>query len=356
MIKPIRKVTIVGVGAIGGLFAAWMGTRLGQGENEQPVGQGIELSAVARGATLEALNTHGVVWTDEQGARHHASIRATDKASELGPQDLVIVSVKGPAMPTVAPSVQALLGPDTTVLVAMNGVPWWFFQGLGGEAEGWQLNAVDPEGTTAQCIPPSHVLGCVVHASAQAPQPGQVARVKNNQLIIGEPKGGASDRAAAVAALLGAAGFDVTVSERIQRDIWFKLWGNMTMNPVSAITGAPCDRILDDPLVRGFCSAVMLEAQSIGARIGLPIDQDPESRHGLTRKLGSFKTSMLQDVEAGRTIELDALVGAVREIGQRLGLPTPNMDALMGLTRLMGQMRNLYPPAPLRGFPPGGQH
>ncbi len=155
-----------------------------------------------------------------------------------------------------------------------------------------------------------------------------------------------SPRVQAVADLLSAAGFGVTVSERIQRDIWFKLWGNMTINPISAITGAPCDRILDDPLVRGFVSAIMLEAKAIGERIGIPIDQSPEDRHAVTRKLGSFKTSMLQDVEAGRPIELDALVGAVREIGQHLGVATPNMDALMGLTRLMGQMKHLYPDTP----------
>jgi 2-dehydropantoate 2-reductase len=235
------------------------------------------------------------------------------------------------------------MGPNTVVLVAMNGVPWWFFDGLPGEAAGLQLNAVDPGGVTAAHIPTSQVIGCVVHASAAAPRPARIERIKNNQLIIGEPAGGVTPRVQAVADLLGAADFGVTVSERIQRDIWFKLWGNMTMNPVSAITGAPCDRILDDELVRGFCSAVMREAQAIGARIGIPIDQHPEDRHAVTRKMGSFKTSMLQDVEAGRPIELDALVGAVREIGQHLGEATPNMDALMGLTRLMGQMRGLYP-------------
>jgi 2-dehydropantoate 2-reductase len=155
--------------------------------------------------------------------------------------------------------------------------------------------------------------------------------------------GGVSPRVQALADLLSGAGFAVAVSERIQRDIWFRLWGNMTISPFSAIPGAPCDRVLDDPLVRGYVSAIMLEAKAIGARIGIPIDQSPEDRHAVTRKLGSFKTSMLQDVEAGRPIELDALVGAVREIGQHLGLATPNMDALMGLTRLMGQMKGLYP-------------
>jgi 2-dehydropantoate 2-reductase len=169
--------------------------------------------------------------------------------------------------------------------------------------------------------------------------------VRNNQLIVGEPSGGSSPRAGAVAALLAQAGFGVTVSERIQRDIWFKLWGNMTMNPVSALTGATCDRILDDPLVRDFCSHVMLEAQDIGQRIGLGIDQSPDDRHAITRKLGAFKTSMLQDVEASRPIELDALVAAVREVGHHLGLPTPHTDALLGLTRLMAQTRGLYPRA-----------
>ncbi|MDP2024440.1 MAG: 2-dehydropantoate 2-reductase [Hydrogenophaga sp.] len=330
-----QKVAVVGVGAIGGLFAGWLGSRL-------PAGQ-VQLSAVARGETLRTLRERGLTWVNAEGTEHRVVIHASDDPASLGVQDLVIVSVKGPAMPQVAPAVRALMGPHTVVLVAMNGVPWWFFDGLPGEASGLRLNAVDPGGVTAALIPTSQVVGCVVHASAAAPTPGRIERIKNNQLIIGEPAGGVTPRAQGVADLLSAAGFGVTVSERIQRDIWFKLWGNMTMNPVSAITGAPCDRILDDELVRGFCSAVMREAQAIGARIGIPIDQQPEDRHAVTRKMGSFKTSMLQDVEAGRPIELDALVGAVREIGQHLGEPTPSMDALMGLTRLMGQMRGLYP-------------
>jgi 2-dehydropantoate 2-reductase len=333
-----QKVAVVGVGAIGGLFAGWLGSRL-------PAGQ-IQLSAVARGETLRTLRERGLTWVDAEGAEHQTAINASEDPASLGVQDLVIVSVKGPAMPQIAPVVRALMGPQTVVLVAMNGVPWWFFDGLPGEAAGLRLNAVDPGGITAQHIPTSQVIGCVVHASAAAPQPARIERIKNNQLIIGEPAGGASLRVQALSELFTQAGFGVTVSERIQRDIWYKLWGNMTMNPVSAITGAPCDRILDDELVRGFCSAVMREAQSIGARIGIPIDQNPEDRHAVTRKLGSFKTSMLQDVEAGRPIELDALVGTVREIGQHLGEATPNMDALMGLTRLMGQMKKLYPDTP----------
>ncbi len=333
-----KKIAIVGVGAIGGLFAGWLGSRL-------PAGQ-IQLSAVARRDTLRALRERGLVWVDADGAEHTVQVNGSDDPASLGVQDLVIVSVKGPAMPQVAPAVRALMGPHTVVLVAMNGVPWWFFDGLPGEAAGLQLHTVDPGGVTAENIPTAQVIGCVVHASAAAPQPARIERIKNNQLIIGEPAGGVSTRVQALSELLTQAGFGVTVSERIQRDIWYKLWGNMTINPISAITGAPCDRILDDPLVRGYVSAIMLEAKAIGARIGIPIDQSPEDRHAVTRKLGSFKTSMLQDVEAGRPIELDALVGAVREIGQHLGVATPNMDALMGLTRLMGQMKKLYPDTP----------
>jgi 2-dehydropantoate 2-reductase len=337
-----QRIAIVGMGAIGSAFAAWLGSRL-------PAGQ-IQLSALARGATLHQLRTEGLTWTDEHGAERRlppAALHASNNPVDLGPQDLIIIAVKGPALAAVAPAVTALLAPHTTVLVAMNGLPWWFFHGLPGECAGMPLTSVDPQGQIAQAIPAAQVLGCVVHLSATQPGPGRLGPVRNNRLIVGEPGGSSTPRANAVAALLAQAGFGVTVSERIQADIWFKLWGNMTMNPVSALTGATCDRILDDPLVRGFCSHVMLEAQAIGQRIGLGIDQSPDDRHAITRQLGAFKTSMLQDVEASRPIELDALVAAVREVGQRLGLPTPHTDALLGLTRLMAQTMGLYPsPSP----------
>ncbi len=329
------KIAVVGLGAVGGAFAGLLGTL-------QP-SKNMQLSAIARGKTLTALQTQGLMWTDASGQSHQVAMTASDDAADLGPQDVVIVAVKGPSLGGVAPVVQKLLGPHTVVLVAMNGVPWWFFDGLGGACDGLQLSVLDPQGVIAQCIPTSQMLGCVVHFSAQSPSAGVVQNMKGNQLIIGEPAGGVSARAQGVADVLNAAGFDVKVSPRIQQDIWFKLWGNMTMNPVSALTGAPCDQILDDDLVRAFCSAVMLEAQAIGARIGCDIAQAPEDRHAVTRKLGSFKTSMLQDVEHDRQIELDSLLGAVRAIGQHLQLPTPSIDALYGLTRLMARTRGLYP-------------
>ncbi len=329
------KIAVVGLGAVGGAFAGLLGTL-------QP-SKNMQLSAIARGKTLTALQTQGLMWTDASGQSHQVAMTASDDAADLRPQDVVIVAVKGPSLGGVAPVVQKLLGPHTVVLVAMNGVPWWFFDGLGGACDGLQLSVLDPQGVIAQCIPTSQMLGCVVHFSAQSPSAGVVQNMKGNQLIIGEPAGGVSARAQGVADVLNAAGFEVKVSPRIQQDIWFKLWGNMTMNPVSALTGAPCDQILDDDLVRAFCSAVMLEAQTIGARIGCDIAQAPEDRHAVTRKLGSFKTSMLQDVEHDRQIELDSLLGAVRAIGQHLQLPTPSIDALYGLTRLMARTRGLYP-------------
>ena len=327
------KVCIVGLGAIGGLLAAWLGTRL-------PVGA-VTLSALARGATLAAVRSHGLVLESASGTQAVA-LQASDDAAALGAQDLVMVAVKAPALAAVAPAVHALLGPQTQVLTAMNGVPWWFFEGLGGPCQGLTLASVDPGGGVRALIPAAQVVGGVVHLSSTSPAPGRVRHVGGNGIVIGRALGGSSAPLQSLARLLGDAGLAVTVSERIQREVWFKLWGNMTMNPVSALTGAPCDRILDDPLVRAFCSAVMREAQAIGAAFGVPIDQQPEMRHAVTRKLGSFKTSMLQDALAGRPLEIDALVGAVREIGVHLGLATPHIDALLGLVRLMASERGLY--------------
>ncbi len=330
--ESVVKVCIVGAGAIGG----WLGAYLGHA-----LGDEVRLSALARGATLAALRAQGLRLETPAGELLSVPLRASDRPEELGPQDLVVVAVKGPALASVAPAVAALLGPETRVLVAMNGVPWWFFDGLAGPCQGLQLESVDPGGVVRGLIPSERVIGAVVHASCATPEPGRIRHVMGMGLILGSALGGQDAELAPTAALLQRAGFNATVSDRIQRDIWFKLWGNMTMNPISALTGATCDRILDDELVRGFVTNVMLEAAEIGARIGCPVDQTPEQRHAVTRKLGAFKTSMLQDVEAGRTIELQALVGAVREIAQHIGLATPFTDAMLGLTRLMAQSRGL---------------
>lgn len=323
------KVCIYGAGAIGG----WIGVRLARA--------GHEVSVVARGATLQQLQAHGLR-LQEAGEARSVPVRASAAPAELGVQDLVVVAVKAPAMADVARAIGPLLGPDTMVLTAMNGVPWWFFQGFGGALQGRRLKAVDPDGAIAEAIPAGHVIGCVVHASCALQGPGYVQHHFGNKLIVGEPSGAQSQRVLALVEVLRDAGFETVLSEQIQQDAWFKLWGNMTVNPVSAMTGAPTDLILADDLVRGFISAVMLEAREIGARVGIPIEQTPEDRHQVTRKLGSFKPSMLQDVEAGKPVEIDALVTVVKEMGELTGVPTPFTDALLGLSRLHARVRGLY--------------
>ena len=323
------KICIYGAGAIGG----WIGARL--------AAIGEPVSVVARGATLAALHTHGLRLQQAEGLLQ-VPVQAADNAAALGVQDLVVVAVKAPALAEVARGIAPLLGPHTMVLTAMNGVPWWFFQGFGGAYAGTALKAVDASGAIAAAIPARHVVGCVVHASCALQAPGVVQHHFGNKLILGEPSGQQTERAKALAALLKRAGFEAPLSEQIQRDTWYKLWGNMTVNPVSALTGATTDLILDDPLVRDFISQVMREAKEIGARIGIPIDQQPEDRHAVTRKLGAFKTSMLQDVEAGKPVELDALVTVVQELGVLTAVPTPFTDALLGLARLQARVKGLY--------------
>lgn len=324
------KVCIVGAGAIGG----WIGARL--------AASGVAVSALARGATLEALRAHGWRLRTADGLVTGPVGAASDDPRALGSHDLVIIAVKGQSLPALAPTLGSLIGPDTCVLPAMNGVPWWFCAGIPGVGDA-PLTSVDPGGAITAAVPFDRVLGCVVHASAAVTEPGVVQHRMGQGIIVGEPRGGRSARAQAVVDLLTAGGFEATHSDDIRRDIWFKLWGNLTMNPVSAITGATADRILADPLVRAFCSRAMVEAAEIGARIGCPIAITPEERHAVTAKLGAFRTSMLQDAEAGRPIELDAIVGAVVEIGARVGIATPNVDTLMGLTRLFGRVKGLYP-------------
>ncbi len=320
------RIAIVGAGAIG----AWLGVRLAKA--------GQEVSVLARGETLAAVRERGLRLVIG-GETRAANVTVSDRAAELGKQDLVVLAVKGQALAGVAEAVAELLGEQTTILSAMNGIPWWFFHGLPVTYAGTSLRSVDPDGFVSRWMPPARVLGAVVHASCSVQTPGCSIHKSGNGLIIGEPAGGTSARLEAVVAALRGANFDVTVSSQIQKDIWYKLWGNMTMNPISALTAATCDLILDDPLVRGFILRVMTEAAAIGARIGCPITESGEDRMAVTRKLGAFKTSMLQDAEAGRSLEIDALVAAPREIGRLVGVETPNMDALHGLIRLFASAR-----------------
>jgi 2-dehydropantoate 2-reductase len=323
------KVCIYGAGAIG----SWLGAGLAQA--------GCSVSVVARGAALSAIQAHGLNRIDASGQRSF-KVTASDKPADLGVQDLIIIAVKAPAMASIAPQLAPLMDAHTMVMTAMNGVPWWFLNGFGGKFAGTRLQAIDPQGSIAQAISAANIIGCVVHASCSMASVGVVKHHFGNGLVIGETTGESTARVQQLAALLVKAGFSATVSEQIQKDVWYKLWGNMTVNPISAITGATTDKILDDDLLRGFVSNVMLETKAIGEHLGIPLAQVPEDRHAMTRKLGAFKTSMLQDAEAGKGIELDALVTAVRELGVVTGVATPFTDALLGLTRVFARERGLY--------------
>jgi 2-dehydropantoate 2-reductase len=322
------KVAVVGLGAVGGLVAARLANA------------GHSVSALARGATLARVRERGLV-VEAAGTRSVAHIEASDDAAALGPQDLVVVALKAPALASAAASMAPLLHGSTVVLPAMNGVPWWFMPAAMPNEP--PLESVDPGGRLLAVLPIGRVLGCVVHLAASCPEPGLVRHNFGERLIVGEPRGGDSARTRSVCAALVQAGFEAEASADVRREVWYKLWGNMTMNPVSALTGAPSDAILDDALVFDFMVRTMAEAAAIGARIGCAIEQSGEERMKLARKLGSFRTSMLQDAIAGRPLELDALVTSVHEIGARVGVATPNIGALLGLTRLMARQRGLYP-------------
>ena len=323
------KVCVVGAGAIGG----WMGVNLARA--------GHAVSVLARGATLAAIAQNGLRLI-EGGGTVRVDVTASANAAALDTPDLLIIAVKAPGLRDAALAVKSLIGPNTIVLTAMNGVPWWFFDRADRPLHGTRLATIDATGNIAASIAAGNVIGCVVNAACSVDAPGVIRHKMGQRLIVGEPSGGESARLTALHETLIAAGFESELSTDIQREVWFKLWGNMTMNPVSALTGATTDMILDDPMVREFCSNVMREAQAIGNKIGIPITQNPDERHAVTRKLGAMKTSMLQDVEAAKGIELDALVAAVAEIGQKVGVPTPYTDAMLGLTRLMARGRGLY--------------
>lgn len=326
----MKKICIYGLGAIGGLLAARM------------TQAGYQVSAVARGATREAVANRGLQLYSAAGDMS-AMITVDADPGALGPQDLVIISVKTTGLVAVAREIAPLIGPETTVLSAMNGIPWWFAMGLNQQAQGLDLSRLDPKGEIASSIPGPLVLGCVTHLSATTLGPGQVRHIAGNRLIIGEPLGGVdSVRLQALHQVLIDAGFETDIAPSIQQEIWFKLWGNMTMNPVSFITSCTGDSILSDRYIRDFLSRCMLEAAVVGQHIGLPIHASPEERHQVTEKLGAFKTSMLQDLETMKPIELDALLAIVVDMAQQLRLPSHNLETLYGLTRVKASQLKLY--------------
>ena len=299
------NICVVGAGAIGG----WVAARL----------------ALA-GHTVMALTTRGplasLTITDGDDSRDVAFARFD------APPQLLVIATKATALPGAAPALAPLVGQDTLILPMLNGVPWWF-------VDGEPLRSADPSGAIAAALPLDRIIGCVVHASCFRPAPDRIVVKHADKLIIGEPRGGGSARTETLRATIEDAGIRCDASDNIRRAIWYKLWGNATINPLSALTRATADKILADPECRAWMLEGMGELAAIGASIGCPIAESGEDRMKVTARLGAFRTSMLQDVEAGRPVELEALLGAPREIARRNGIATPALDRLYGVTRLM---------------------
>ncbi|HEX8569159.1 MAG TPA: 2-dehydropantoate 2-reductase [Caulobacteraceae bacterium] len=311
---------IVGVGAVGG----WLASLLHEA--------GWDVRLLARGATLAAVREHGLK-VEAAGATRALRLAASDDPGEIGPVDYAILTVKGQDLPALGPRLTPLLSGGGALVTAMNGLQWWFTEGLPGPLEGEVLEAVDPGGVLRGLYPAQRVIGAVVHASATSPEPGRVRLVGADRLTFGEPDGRGSERAERLTEACASSGLNAAVSENIRLEIWRKLWGNMSMNPLGALTRATTGRLLDDPETRALVGAMMGEMARLGDRLGLPLGMTPEERMAVTRKLGDFRTSMQQDAEAGRRLELNGLLTVLVEMADRLGEPAPFLHAVHGLAR-----------------------
>lgn len=320
------RVTILGAGAIGG----WLAAGFAAG--------GAKVSVLARGASLAALRDRGLVLREGDAERVFA-VRASDDPAALPPADLLLLGLKGHDLPGAVGLVRALLAPGTRVLSAQNGVPWFFLQGFGGPLAGRVLDSVDPGGALAALLPPDRVLAAVVHAAAMVEAPGTIRLVKADRLPVGDITDADPALLDAVVAILRAGGVPAEATPAIRDEIWRKLWGNSNMNPLSALCRATLADMLDEPGVRGLAEAMMAEMDVLGQRIGLaPLGSIP-ARMEVTRRIGAFRTSMLQDLEAGRRLELGPVLGALVEMAEPLDHPAPVMRGVHGLVRLMERGR-----------------
>jgi 2-dehydropantoate 2-reductase len=315
------SVAIVGAGAIG----AWIGDAFDRAQ--------WSVSMVARGTTLEALRTSGLRVRREGDAR--TSWPQAGTAAQIGARDFVVLAVKAQCLPALAPELAPLIGPETVVVSATNGIPWWFFQDFGGPLAGKQLECVDPEGTQAEVFPADRTLGSVVHASVRSNSAANAEVVAADRLILGEPSGSGSPRLDAIVRGLRLGGINAQATDDIHREVWAKLWGNMSMNPLSALCRSGTAKLLENAEVRELCVRMMEEMQLCAQRLGLILSMTPVQRIEVTQRLGDFKTSMLADLEAGRPLEIDPQLGAVVEIARLLEIPAPFMQSVLGLTRLI---------------------
>jgi 2-dehydropantoate 2-reductase len=314
-------IAVFGAGAVGGYLAAKLALA------------GHKVALVARGAALAAIRARGVKLQDNGGERV-VRLRVVEQAQELGSHPLIIIAVKTHALAAAVPAIATLVGPESVILPAQNGIPWWFPYRADGPLEGMQMAAVDRDGGLTRLLDPARVIGCVVQMAASVTAPGAVRRFGGNTLVLGEPDGSTSARLAQMAALLEGSGINVTQTRRIRDAVWDKLWGNIAFNPMSVLTGATMEAMAGDPDLRPILSAAMSECEAVAARFGTRFGRSVETRIDEARRLGAFKTSMLQDFENGRPVEIEALVGAVVELGRHVAVATPTLAALGAMVRL----------------------
>jgi len=326
------KICVYGAGAIGGYLAVGLALA------------GHDVCVIARGAHLEAIRERGLKLIIAGGERV-ARLPAAEDPRQFGPQDFVICALKAHQAYAAAPSFAPLLGHDTAVVTAMNGIPWWYFYGSGGPHEGWHPRSVDEGGRQWRAIGPERAIGCVVDPACEVVAPGVIVHEKLNRFTLGEPLGTRTKRLEDLSAALLEAGFDAPIRENIRWNIWLKLSGNVCFNPISALTGATLERIVGEPGLRSLCRTMMLETRAVHEALGIQIKEEMiERRLAGAASVRGHKMSMLQDLERGRALEIDALVTVVQELGQRVGVSTPTIDTVLALVREKGRSLGLYPP------------
>ena len=320
------KIAIIGAGAIGG----YVGVKLAL--------SGEDVTFIVRGANLEAIKKDGMKLVMEDGTEHVAkNVRATNDYNEAGPQDVVILALKAHQVDAVANDVPKLFGPNTVVVTMQNGIPFWYFHKHGGPHEGQRVQSVDPTGLVSDKIPADRILGCVVYPASALIAPGVVKHIEGDRFPIGELDGSVTERAQKVSEAFIKAGFKSPILENIRSEIWLKLWGNLSFNPISSLSHSTLVDICQYPLTRELAANMMIEAQRIANKLGIEFRVPLEKRIRGAEKVGKHKTSMLQDVEAGRAPEIDALVGSVVELGRITNTPTPHIDSVYALVKLLAK-------------------
>ena len=319
------KIAVVGAGAIGGYLGGWLAA------------SGEDVTFIARGKNLDAIRANGMRVIGEDGKETVAKAQAAEKMADLGPQDLVLLTVKAHQVAAVAADIKQLLGPDTPIVTMQNGIPFWYFYRSGGEHEGRPVKSADPDGSIGRAIDAARVVGSVVYPAAVLETPGVVRVVEGKRFTLGEPDGSESARAKRISETFAKAGFKAPVITDIRGEIWLKLWGNMSFNPISALTHATLVDLLQFPLTRELCIGMMKEAETVANKLGVTFRVGIDKRIAGAEKVGAHKTSMLQDVESGKEMEIEALVGSVVELGRLTGTPTPHLDAVYACVSLLGK-------------------